>query len=253
MQPRLAPEYVKIIKFAKKYVIIELVSERGVGSLKRKSYHKSTFEKTSRDRQIKVYWAAISVFSQKGYEAASVQDIAQKAGISVGSLYSYFSSKEDLFKAIAEMGYAVLEQIVKEWNPRKEDSFRSAMTTLFRLTLEYSRKYPDLSKLYLLLTTDSLSPFSEKLSKQMEISFRSAYAQLLKNAQEKGELRSDIDLEMAGYFLDNTAVMLQFSQTSKYYQERLRQYLALSDDEEMPDDRIVDALVNYVCNGLTNE
>ncbi|NLV98376.1 MAG: TetR/AcrR family transcriptional regulator [Clostridiaceae bacterium] len=221
--------------------------------MERKIYHKSTFEKTSRDRQIKVYWAAISVFSQKGYEAASVQDIAQKAGISVGSLYSYFSSKEDLFKAIAEMGYAIFEQIVTEWNPQKEDSFRSAMTTLFRMTLEYSRKYPELSKLYLLLTTDSLSPFSDKLSKQMESSFRSAYAQLLKNAQEKGELRPDIDLEMAGYFLDNTAVMLQFAQTTKYYQGRLRQYLALSDDEEMPDDRIVDALVNYVCTGLTHD
>ncbi|MDD2427384.1 MAG: TetR/AcrR family transcriptional regulator [Eubacteriales bacterium] len=221
--------------------------------MKRKIYHKSTFEKTSRERQIKVYWAAISVFSQKGYEAASVQDIAQKAGISVGSLYSYFSSKEDLFKAIAEMGYAVLEQIVTEWNPQKEDSFRSAMTTLFRMTLEYSRKYPDLSKLYLLLTTDSLNPFSEQLSKEMEISFRSAYAHLLENAREKGELRSDIDLEMAGYFIDNAAVMLQFSQTSKYYQNRLRQYLGLSEDEEMPDDRIVSALVNYICDGLTHE
>ncbi|NLW53371.1 MAG: TetR/AcrR family transcriptional regulator, partial [Clostridiaceae bacterium] len=199
----------------------------------RKTYHKPTFEKTSRDRQIKVYWAAISVFSQKGYEAASVQDIAQKAGISVGSLYSYFSSKEDLFKAIAEMGYAVLEQIVTEWEQQKEDSFRSAMTTLFRMTLEYSRKYPDLSKLYLLLTTDSLSPFSEKLSKQMEISFRSAYAQLLKNAQDKGELRADIDLDMASYFIDNTAVMLQFSQTSKYYQNRLRHYLGPTAEEEI--------------------
>jgi hypothetical protein len=87
----------------------------------------------------------------------------------------------------------------------------------------------------------------------MEISFRSAYAQLLKNAQDKGELRADIDLDMAGYFIDNTAVMLQFSQTSKYYQDRLRQYLGLSDDEEMPDDRIVDALVSYVCDGLTHE
>lgn len=221
--------------------------------MKRKIYHKPTFEKTSQDRQIKVYWAAISVFSQKGYDAASVQDIAQKAGISVGSLYSYFSSKEDLFKAIAEMGYAVLEQAVTEWNPEKEDSFRSAITKLFQMTLEYSRKYPDLSKLYLLLTTDSLSPYSEQLPKQMEISFRSAYAQLLENAREKGELRSDIDLVMAAYFIDNTAVMLQFSQTSKYYQDRLRHYLGLAEDEEMPDERIVKALVNYVCDGLTHE
>lgn len=228
----------------------ELTLNKGASHLKRNIYHKPTFEKTTRDRQIQVYWAAISVFSEKGYEAASVQDIAHKAGISVGSLYSYFSSKEDLFKAIAEMGYAVLEQIVTEWSPQKEGSFRSAMTKLFEMTLEYSRKYPDLSKLYLLLTTDSLNPYSEQLSKEMEISFRSAYVKLLENAMEKNELRSDIDLEMASYFIDNTAVMLQFSQTSKYYQNRLRHYLGLTAEEEIPDERIVNALVNSVCDGL---
>ena len=41
--------------------------------------------------------AAMRVISEKGYEAASVTDIAQEAGFTKGALYTHFSNKEDLF------------------------------------------------------------------------------------------------------------------------------------------------------------
>lgn len=45
---------------------------------------------------------ALSSFSQKGYYSTSVQEIASQCGISKGSLYKYFSSKEELFIEICE-------------------------------------------------------------------------------------------------------------------------------------------------------
>ena len=45
---------------------------------------------------------ARAVFLTQGFDAASMNDIARKAGVSKGTLYVYFKSKEHLFEAIAE-------------------------------------------------------------------------------------------------------------------------------------------------------
>ena len=44
--------------------------------------------------------AAIEVFASKGFYAATMEEIAQKLGVSKGAIYQYFSSKEDLLKEI---------------------------------------------------------------------------------------------------------------------------------------------------------
>lgn len=41
--------------------------------------------------------AAVEVFAERGYEQTSMEDIRNRAGCSKGTLYSYFSSKEELF------------------------------------------------------------------------------------------------------------------------------------------------------------
>jgi len=49
--------------------------------------------------------AAESVFSQKGYEDSTIQDIARKANVSDGSIYAYFTNKEDLLYSVIEYGF----------------------------------------------------------------------------------------------------------------------------------------------------
>ena len=50
----------------------------------------------------KILETALSLFSQKGYEAVSVEEIASVVGIKAPSLYKHFSSKKDIFNAILE-------------------------------------------------------------------------------------------------------------------------------------------------------
>jgi AcrR family transcriptional regulator len=45
--------------------------------------------------------AALSVFAEKGFAAAKLTEIAQRAGVSKAALYLYFETKEDLFRAMA--------------------------------------------------------------------------------------------------------------------------------------------------------
>lgn len=44
--------------------------------------------------------AALTVFAQRGYEAARLDDMAAKAGVAKGTLYLYFNDKEALFEAL---------------------------------------------------------------------------------------------------------------------------------------------------------
>ena len=46
--------------------------------------------------------AAISVMSERGYAATSIQEVAERVGVLKGSLYHYFSSKEELLERILE-------------------------------------------------------------------------------------------------------------------------------------------------------
>ena len=48
----------------------------------------------------KILEAARSVFAEKGYHDARMEDIAEMVGVSKRTLYLYFTNKEELFAAI---------------------------------------------------------------------------------------------------------------------------------------------------------
>lgn len=55
-----------------------------------------------RDRSEEVYAAALRLFTEKGYHATSMQDIADAVGLYKGSLYHYISGKEELLERVFE-------------------------------------------------------------------------------------------------------------------------------------------------------
>jgi AcrR family transcriptional regulator len=76
--------------------------------------------KASGDRRQEIIDAAASIFARKGYEATSIQDVAEAVDILKGSLYYYIKSKEDLlFEVIQEVHEAGLARLEAG---REEDS-----------------------------------------------------------------------------------------------------------------------------------
>jgi AcrR family transcriptional regulator len=57
-------------------------------------------EKAAKERREQILKAAGEVFTQKGYEAATMPEIAQAAGVAAGTIYLYFPSKRELFIAV---------------------------------------------------------------------------------------------------------------------------------------------------------
>ena len=61
--------------------------------------------------------AAIVVLDQRGYHAARVDDIVERAGASHGTFYLYFSSKEDLFRALVADVTEEMRQLAESLPP----------------------------------------------------------------------------------------------------------------------------------------
>jgi len=64
-------------------------------------------ERQARRRRIQA--AAREVFAERGYAKASIEHIAKQAGLSVGAIYLYFRSKEDLYVSLLEETLAHLD------------------------------------------------------------------------------------------------------------------------------------------------
>jgi AcrR family transcriptional regulator len=54
--------------------------------------------------------AAITVFAKKGYHQAKMSDIAKEVGVSKGTLYQYFKSKEELFEAVVQIPFRKIQE-----------------------------------------------------------------------------------------------------------------------------------------------
>jgi AcrR family transcriptional regulator len=66
-------------------------------------------------RPAEILDAALAVFAQKGFAATKLDDIAAKAGITKGTIYLYFDSKQTLFEALARQSVgAQIEQVTAQ-------------------------------------------------------------------------------------------------------------------------------------------
>ncbi len=71
---------------------------------KRKPSSQVTDEKRLQEGQERIAAAALNLFLQNGYHNTSVREIAQKAGLSVGSVFNYFTSKEAVLFFLLSFG-----------------------------------------------------------------------------------------------------------------------------------------------------
>ncbi len=71
-------------------------------------------ERKKNDRKTIIHGAAIKLFGEKGFEKTTMENIASKADLGVGTLYNYFASKGDILLSIIEDRSAIYESKLDE-------------------------------------------------------------------------------------------------------------------------------------------
>jgi AcrR family transcriptional regulator len=182
-------------------------------------FSKATFENLPSEKRYRILKVATEEFANNGFENTSIQQIAKKSNISVGSIYKYFPNKEGLFSYIVQEGLSTLEKTLLELAPTDEDILIKA-EKIIRKLLAFSKEKPEFVKLYCSLTTGGNSDFLNQISQRIEAVSASIYTQTIAIAQETGEVRKDVNPAFFAYLLDNVFMMLQFSTACPYYRER---------------------------------
>lgn len=114
------------------------------------------------ERPTEILEAALDVFAERGLAGARVEDIASRAGVSKGTVYLYFSGKEELFReALSDKVARTLEGLSSAAPPgepvqrlvRFIDAYwqhlrRPHFASMYRLLLAEIHQFPDLTRFY---------------------------------------------------------------------------------------------------------
>lgn len=159
--------------------------------------------KTARGRQTreKLLRAAEVEFGKKGFHDASVSSITQHAGVALGSFYTYFESKEEIYRAlVGYMGHRVRSWIAERIadSPDRVSAERDGLQAY----LEFVRRHPGLYRIIAEAEFVANDAYVEHYT-----GIAKAYTANLGSARERGEI-CDGDFETWSWALMGMMVFL---------------------------------------------
>jgi TetR/AcrR family transcriptional regulator, fatty acid metabolism regulator protein len=150
--------------------------------------------KGTRERIIK---AAIGVFSQGDFNAATMRDIARKSGVSQANIYQHYDSKEALL-------FSIIDEETLQMRRMLEDHLKGIKGTQNKLRkvswfyLNFREQNRQLTWLESIsLNTKAWSEATETWNHSMQVS--GIFRDILTEGKRNGEVRQDVDIRLAGH------------------------------------------------------
>jgi AcrR family transcriptional regulator len=144
--------------------------------------------------------AGARVFARRGFGQATVADIADEAGISMGALYHHFASKEELFKAIAEKHICDHQEAFGGLLP--SGSLRETIERFTDYWLNHCQREDQLSGLFMECWAQAArEPWAREAIAALFRHGTDLFRGTLRAGQEAGVVRRDIDLDASATVL----------------------------------------------------
>jgi AcrR family transcriptional regulator len=187
--------------------------------------------------------AAIEVFGERGFAHTKLDEVARRAGVSKGTLYLYFDSKDALFRAMMkqrlEAKIASSEELVRNWTGSSADLLRAYVTMhwasvnqpqnvrLIRLVMSELVSFPELAKWY----------YQEGV-----LRMRSIVEKILARGVASGEFRQT-----------NTPLTARLLQLLCVQTAQFRHYLMPFDPTQISAEAMLEGIVDLYLNGIVAE
>lgn len=162
------------------------------------------------DRNRRLLEAALQLFQTVGYDAARIEDIAEAAGVSVGTFYNYFQTKGDLLLAtvtmevetVLEAGEAILADPPRD----VAQALEALIGCYYDHALVWLTKEMWRSAMALAIQAPD-TPFSRRYT-ELDGRLRQQVCALLTGLQARGALRPDADCQALGEVIFNNLNMM---------------------------------------------
>jgi AcrR family transcriptional regulator len=145
------------------------------------------------EKQIKIIEAAIEIFSEKGYAAASTSEIAKKAGVAEGTIFRHYKTKKDLLLSIVTptltkvVAPFLAKGFVREVFDGEHNSYEDFIRVLFSNRYNFAKKHIPILKIFI-----QEIAFHPELKEQYQKIFTDhvldKFTGIVRHFQEKGEI-----------------------------------------------------------------
>ena len=141
------------------------------------------------------------VFEDTGFLEARISDIAEKAGLSHGSFYHYFDSKEQIFREVAEVQEALLTAPPEEADAAEAES-DNELDRIRRANRRYLKRYGDNAKIMGVI--EEVSRYDDHVNEarmRRQKHFADRAERAIRRLQKDGAADPDVDPEIAALAL----------------------------------------------------
>jgi AcrR family transcriptional regulator len=144
---------------------------------------------------VKIFDAALSISNEKGFSAMSLRELSAEAGLSMGALYTYFKSKDELLDMIQRQGRMLIMRVLLNQIEGIEDpKIKLKQAILVHLYLsEVMQSWFYFSY----METKNLAKDEHRKAIEAELFTEKIFIDILKDGQKKGIFRP-VDMELAG-------------------------------------------------------
>lgn len=159
--------------------------------------------RTERGRRTvrKLLQAASQEFGERGYHEAAITGITARAGVALGTFYTYFESKEELFRALVRDMSDAVRAHVAEAVAGAPDRLAAERIGLAAF-IAFVRKHPELYRII-----EESQFVAEDVYRQHYLTFVAGYGQGLAAARSRGEIADGPD-ELRAWALIGMSVFL---------------------------------------------